>query len=175
MEGYIIPECNFDTVLVKAILHDKVIVNHKKGCNNVVKVMKDGKLKDQFAIGIVDRDKKDLDYLKEFEEYKQHNLNLYKHRSKPHFMIQLDPPLERWILLVAKEAGLNVEDFGLPSDIGELKKLTKSDLADETEELWRFCYALLNSKSLTIGRFAKWIKYFKKERYKSDINVLLNG
>ena len=48
MEGYILPECYFDTVLVKMILKGKTIVNHKKGCNNVIKAMKDGKLKDQF-------------------------------------------------------------------------------------------------------------------------------
>lgn len=175
MEGYIVPECYFDTVLVKAILQHEVIINHKKGCNNVVKVMEEGKLKDQFAVGIVDKDKTDLDYLKEFREYEFQNLNLFKHKAKPHFMIQLNPPLEKWILKVTEEAGLNIEDFGLPSDVAKLKKLTKSELADETTELWNLCYALLNSESATIGRFAGWVRYFKEKRYHSDINELLNG
>ncbi|MBS1916631.1 MAG: hypothetical protein JST87_10135 [Bacteroidetes bacterium] len=175
MEGYIVPECYFDTVLVKSVLYDKAIVNHKKGCNNVAKAMRDGKLKDQFAVGIIDKDKNELDYLNEFVEYNYEKMNLFKHNTKPHFIIQLCPALERWILSVCEEANINIEDYGLPNNMERLKKITKSELADETLELRNLCNALVSSESSTISRFARWISYLKENKYQTDINELKNA
>src|SRR2546428_5309548 len=104
MEGSFIPECYFDTVLVKTILQLKDVVNHQKGCNNVMKKMKDGNLKDSFAVGIVDKDNAVLNYLKEFNKYEFDKLNLFEHKLKPQFVIQLNPPFEKWLLEVAEEA-----------------------------------------------------------------------
>jgi len=176
MEGSFIPECYFDTVLLKSILQTKEVLNHKKGCNEVMRVMKEGKLKDTFAVGIVDKDKTELSYLKEFDKYEFENLNLYKHsnKRKHHYIIQLNPPLEKWILKVAKEANIDIIDFGLPNDIESLKKLTKSELAAETRELQSLCKTLLESDSRTIKRFAKWIRYLKDKNYQVDINELKN-
>lgn len=175
MEGSFVPECYFDTVLIKAILKTKNVINHKKGCINVMNVIEKGKLKGSFAVGIVDKDKTDLDYLIFFDKYEFEKLNLYKHKTKPQFVIQLNPPLERWILEVAQEANVAIEDFGLPSDIDKLKKVTKSELADETKELKELCKALLSSNSETIKRLSSWIKYLKEKNYKADINELING
>ncbi len=176
MEGYFVPECYFDTVLVKAILKEKLIVNHKKGCNNVIKSMSDGRLKDQFAVGIIDKDKNKLDYLKKFDMYEfPPHLILYNYKKKNHFVIQLSPPLEEWLLMVTIEAKINIVEYGLPSDIEKLKKITKSELADESNELRDLCNALLSSQSETIKRFANWIRYFRDKKHQSDINELLNA
>ena len=55
-ELYIIPECYVDTNLLETLVPTAKGYNHQKGCNNVVKVMKE-KLADEFAVGIVDKDK----------------------------------------------------------------------------------------------------------------------
>lgn len=175
MEGSFVPECYFDTVLVRAVLQTDKALNHKKGCNNVVKVMTEGRLKDVFAVGVVDKDKEELSYLNEFNGYKFDKLILHKHKNKHHYIIQLNPPIEKWITEVTDEANLDLEHFGLPKDIGKLKKLTKSELASETPELVSLCWALLQSNSQTISKFASWIRYLKENRYKSDINQLTNG
>jgi len=175
MEGSFIPECYFDTVLVKTILQLKDVINHQKGCNNVMKKMKDGNLNDRFAVGIVDNDNAVLNYFKEFNKYEFDKFNLFEHKIKPQFVIQLNPPLEKWLLEVAKEAKISVEDFGLPTDIEKLKKLTKSELADETKELKELCKALVNSNSVTIKRLSHWIQYLKKKNYQADIKVLINA
>ena len=65
----IVPECFIDTNLVETLLHLKQVdtdgVNHQKGCNTVVRVMTTSKaLKDSFALGIVDADKRPLSYVK---------------------------------------------------------------------------------------------------------------
>lgn len=175
--SHFVPECYFDTVLAKMALGlgEKDRLNHKKGCNNVTIAMEKGDLQDVFAVGIVDKDKRELDYLKEFDKYEFQNLNLYKHQSKHHYMIQLDPPLEQWILRIAEEGGINVLDYGLSTDINKLKKITKSELAEETTELRSLCRALLNSASPTMTRLCNWLNYFKEKQYQSDINELINA
>jgi hypothetical protein len=150
-------------------------LNHKKGCNNVVKAMREGQLQDMFAVGIVDKDKSELDYLAEFDEYRFDKLILHKHKTKHHYIIQLDPPIEKWIIGVVDEAGMDLDDFGLPKDFERLKKVTKSELARETPELVSLCRRLLQSDSATIERFARWISYLKENRYNSDINRLIDG
>lgn len=175
MEGSFVPECYFDTVLVRAVLQTDKALNHKKGCNNVVKVMTEGRLKDVFAVGVVDKDKEELSYLNEFNGYKFDKLILHKHKNKHYYIIQLNPPIEKWIIEVTDEANLDLGEFGLPKDIARLKKITKSELASETPELVSLCWALLQSNSETITRFANWIRYLKENKYKSDINQLKNG
>ena len=175
MEGSFVPECYFDTVLVRAILQTETALNHKKGCNNVIKAMEEARLKNEFAVGIVDKDKTELSYLREFDGYDFDNLILFKHKYKHHYIIQLNPPVEKWIIAVAKEANIDLPDFGLPLDFEKLKKITKSELASETPELVGLCWGLLQSDSPTIKRFQKWILYLRRHRYKSDINQLKNG
>ncbi|SRR5258708_21717916 len=175
MEGNFVPECYFDTVLVRAILQTESALNHKKGCNNVVKVMKEGRLKDEFAVGIVDKDKKELDYLSEFKEYDFDKLVLYKHKDKHHYVIQLNPPIEKWIIEVAEEASIDLELLGLPRDVERLKKITKSELVKETPELVSLCWALLRSNSATVKRFKDWITHLRDNKYKSNIKYLTNG
>lgn len=175
MEGSFVPECYFDTVLLRTVLQTDKALNHQKGCNNVMKVMEQGRLKDVFAVGVVDRDKNELEYLRKFDGYNFDNLILHKHKEKHHYVIQLDPPIEKWIIRIADEAGMDLTEFGLPKDFEKLKKITKSELARETPELFNLCWRLLQSDSSTIDRFAGWIRYLKENRYNSDINQLING
>ena len=175
MEGSFVPECYFDTVLVRAILQTDKVINHQKGCNNVINVMKEGRLSDAFAVGIVDKDKKELDYLKEFEKYDFDNLVLHKHQNKHHYVIQLNPPIEKWIINVASEAKIDIIKFGLPKEVDRLRKITKSELAKESPELVSLCLALVQSDSSTIRRLKSWIIYLRDNRYKSDIKYLTNG
>lgn len=50
-ELYIIPECYVDTNLLETLVPTAKGYNHQKGCNNVVKVMKE-KLADEFAVNL---------------------------------------------------------------------------------------------------------------------------
>ena len=110
MENNFVPECYFDTVLVRTILRTKHL-NHKKGCANVVKEISKGRLKDDFAVGIIDKDKKELVYIKDYceEQLKRDNLILFKHKSKPHYFILLVPALEMWIGNAANEGKVDIE------------------------------------------------------------------
>ena len=173
MENNFVPECFFDTVLVKTILNAKR-VNHQKGCSNVVKKISSGKLKDDFAVGIIDKDKRELNYLAEEckEVVNLENLVLLKHKTRQHYFIQLAPAIEVWILKVAKESDIDISTYALSNDLGELKKATKSKFAESDENLKRLCKKLVGSEGETIKILSSWLNYLFLENRNADINKL---
>src|SRR5882762_3666354 len=95
----IIPECYIDSCLIEVLLYaDRDHVNHQKGNGTVAREMKN-KFGDAFCIGIIDEDRKMLDYLIEFNPVTETiSLKLWKHKTKHHYMIQMRPVIESWIL-----------------------------------------------------------------------------
>jgi hypothetical protein len=67
MDQSVIPECFIDTNLLETLVPPITQYNHQKGCGTVTKVMKE-RFTDRFALGIIDKDKYEVEYLKEFEE-----------------------------------------------------------------------------------------------------------
>ena len=64
----IIPECYIDTAIVESLMNTDG-VNHQKGCNNVARTMQTARhLKDSFAIGIIDKDKREPSYVQQFTQ-----------------------------------------------------------------------------------------------------------
>lgn len=169
-----VPECYFDTTLVKAILGVKK-VNHQKGCATVVKEMRESKLlKSDFAVGIIDKDKRELDYIKDnFKiEINSGNLILLKHKEKPHYIVQVSPAIEKWILNVAEEGNIDIGDFGLPTDLNKLCKYTKTDKVDEDPNLIRFCQGLVNSESKTMRTLTLWLQYLFEHNRDADVEEM---
>lgn len=121
---YIIPECYVDTNLIETLIETGC--NHQKGCNQVAKVMKE-KFADRFAVGIIDADKRRPGYLDEFEELgATKHLRAFRHRERAHYMLMVDPAIERLIIDNAEAAAINLEDYDLAPDLENLKKQTKN-------------------------------------------------
>jgi hypothetical protein len=175
---HFVPECYFDTVILKALLKTSKRVLHRKGCNNVVNELKDRKkdLFDDFAVAIIDKDKKDLDYLKDCILIRnEKRLILWKHDVKNHFIIQIDPPIEKWIIEILSEHGLNIEDFGYPSDYKELKRAIKEDIDSEDDaKLKKLVRKIIDTDCSTIILFRNILNYLKENNYSVDINELKN-
>ena len=96
----IIPECYIGTNLVETLLNIKGCctegVNHQKGCNTVVKTMTNSrKLQDDFALGIVDADKRQPSYVaKECTPIAQTaHITLLKHRTNNHYFLRIAPAM----------------------------------------------------------------------------------
>lgn len=180
MDFAVIPECYIDTKLIKAIVPptSKNGYNHQHGCNTVVNLMK-GKLNDHFALGIVDKDKVELPYTQEFELISEisNSLKLYKHTEKHHYLIFICPAAERWILDRAEESSISLEFFGLPNDLNELRKITKTSTSEEKDpyssNLSGLFKALYNSQNQIISILALWITYLKQYHYHADVNELI--
>jgi hypothetical protein len=128
MDLCIVPECYVDTNLIETLVPPAGKgYNHQKGSGTVARTMQKG-LANGFALGIIDKDKKELDYLNEFEEVVvEENHILHKHTSKPHYIIQIKPAIERFILEAASSVGISVTEFDLPVDLEKLKQISKTE------------------------------------------------
>ena len=173
---HFVPECFFDTVLLKALLQTTKRVRHKRGCDNVLRELESERLKDDFAVALIDRDKREPSYLKSCSvHFNNHKLLLWKHSYKQQFIIQLNPPLEKWIIEVLDEAGLKIESFGYPRDVKLLKGRIKNDIDNEADEkLSTLMRAIINTDCDTIRKMKAVLLYLKEKNYAADINELKN-
>lgn len=165
MDLAVIPECYVDTNLVETLVPPQKQYNHQKGCGTVTKVMKE-KFTDSFAIGIIDKDKKEVEYLKEFAEVaKSDGLVLHKHKAKPHYIIQIVPGMERFIFKCLAECGITPEDFELPGDLELFRKESKTTNSKDDDRFRRLFKALRNAQAVDIIRLLNLITYLKYKNY----------
>jgi|GEM_PF-664332 len=174
-----VPECFFDTVLFKKILQTNKRLKHTKGCQNVINRFRNingrkGDLYDRFGVGMVDKDKLDLDYLKDCDSVLTHeNLILWKYPGKQHYIIQLNPPLEKWVLRILQESGINIEDLGYSSDLRKLKRQLKDDIDDEeNEKLNIIIHKIVNSKHPVVEKLKTILLYLKEKTMLANIEEL---
>lgn len=169
----IIPECYTDTNLIETITNSFNKFNHQMGCNNVSKTMQSPKLIDSFAVGIIDKDKRAIKYLDTFEKITESvNIFLFKHPDKHHYIVQISPAIEKFILNVAKEVGVKPETFGLPDEFEHLKKITKRKTSRHDLSLRQLFLELKNNKAQQIVTLAKWISYLKEKNYEANMEEL---
>lgn len=174
MDLAVIPECYVDTNLVETLVPPQKQYNHQKGCGTVTKVMKE-RFTNSFAVGIIDKDKKEVDYLKEFEELnKTDGLILHKHKTRPHYIIQIVPGMERFIFKCLADAGLSPADFELPEDLDLFRKESKTINSKDDDRFKRLFKALRNAGTEDILRLSAIIKYLKENTYKTDEGELKN-
>lgn len=159
-----------DTNLVSTLLGG-IGVNHQKSCNNVVALMK-GRFGDDFAVGIIDNDKRRPNYLDAcIKLAKSDHLQLYKHPQKHHYIITVSPAAEVFILDAAESAGISLGDYDLPSDLKGLLKITKHVVTNKNPKL----ICLFRDLSLT-GEFrllGKVLNYLFEHEYKSNQDELV--
>ena len=130
--------------------------------------------KEGFALGIIDKDKRDIDYLKEFEKIKEveNELILWKHKENHHYLIQICPAIESWILRRATEMKLNLEDFGLKNTLNELRDFTKNVTSQKDERLKKVFRVMRNSDNMVVTTLRSWIVNLKENKFKVDIDTL---
>lgn len=173
--NFIIPECYIDTCLIEVLLKaGKNLANHQKGNGTVAKKMKG--FAEVFCIGIIDEDRKTLDYLKEFQlKIASDNLKLWKHDTLHHYVIQLCPVIERWIMNDCLNRGITLQDLNLPTDLKKFTKITKSISSRNDNRLIRLFKTMLKEECESLLRLKNWIEYLKQHKYNSDINELVNA
>ena len=173
MDLHILPECHVDTNLVETIVPPtKSGYSHRNGCDNVVKAMLEAKgLKDGFALGIVDEDKKRLKYSEEFELIADRTyLKLLKHPLKDHYLIYIVPAVEKWIIYNADEVNINLSDFGFPHNFSELTKHTKVQDSSKNPKFKKLFKALIKAEASGMMLLHKWINYLKEHPYDANLD-----
>lgn len=169
-ENLVLPECYIDTNLVNTLIGKSC--NHQKGCPTVFKVMNE-RLKDSFAIGVIDKDKREPKALESFmpicnNEY----IYLYKHANRPHYIIQVSPAEEVFILHAAAELGVHLSDFGLPEDLESLKQYTKRADA-KNSSLFTSLFMVLK-EAPTIKTMSMTLDYLLENKFSADTAILCN-
>ncbi len=178
MDNHIVPECYIDTMLVQTLVppEKNSRYNHQHGCFDVSNEMELYGLKDKFAIGIIDNDKKKAKYLKEFIEIDsiEDSLKLYKHETFPQYFIEINPAIEIWILKVCEQEGIDIDKFDLPNNLKGLRKITKPQTSSKDK---RFIDLFLRSKvssNKSVLKLKAWVNLLKEKNYAVDINELIN-
>jgi hypothetical protein len=171
MDQSIIPECYVDTNLIETLVPPNGQYNHQKGCGTVTKVMRT-RFFDRFAIGIIDKDKIEVEYLREFTEVcTKGSLILHKHKIRHHYIIQIHPAMEKFIMSNAASAGISLSDFDLPTGLDEFKHETKKVNSKNDYRFRRLFKTLHNNGAPEIIRLSAWIKLLKEQNYTVDINA----
>jgi len=174
MNGFaIIPECYIDTCLTETITSCFDRFNHQKGCGTVSKVMRE-KFNDNFALGIIDKDKNKIPYLQEFDLIaSKDSLYLYKHRTNHHYIIQIAPAIEKFFLKAAKEKDIDITTFGFPVELKELTKVTKQ-ISDKNEADFKMFKQLFKelSDATEMVMLSNLILYLGDNMYKADMEKL---
>ncbi len=173
MDLCVIPECYVDTNLLETLVPPKSRYNHQKGCGTVVKVMRE-RFSDDFALGIIDKDKKDVDYLREFDIiHSKGNLFLHKHRIKHHYIIQISPAIERFIMDAVSIVNFQLDKYNLPSTFEELKKVSKSVNSKEDHRFKKLFRDLKKTGVTELSTLANWIEHLKSNRYNLNLDILM--
>lgn len=168
--NYIIPECYVDTNLIETLVKAQGC-NHQKGCNQVCKVMKE-KFAERFAVGIIDADRRRPSYLAEFNKIGERgHLQVLKHSVRPHFIILISPAIDQFILDLASEQNINLQNFNLPSDLQSFTRQSKNVLSNKDKRFRSLFYALKSATEISI--FASLLSYFNNYQYSSTPDDIL--
>lgn len=175
MDLHIIPECYIDTKLIKSLVPPIKSYNHQKGCSTVVNVMQE-KFKSNFAIGIVDRDKRELKYAEKFTLVFEITSSLQLFKYENHYLIFICPAMEKWIIANADSAGLSLANYNLPHDFKELRSITKSSKS-ESDDIhsndFKYLFReLKRANPLSIAVLKFWIEYLKSNPYSADVEYI---
>lgn len=164
----VIPECYIDTNLVNSLIGKKC--NHQKGCPMVFKVMNE-RMGDSFAIGVIDKDKREPKAMTDFSLIcNDHYIYVYKHVTRPHYILQVAPAEEVFILHAAEEMSINMADYGLPSELEKLKLYTKKVDA-RSDSLFSSLFSVLQY-SPTIAKMKKILGYLLDYKYTADSDII---
>ena len=169
----VLPECYIDTMLIGTLLNADV--NHKYGCNEIAKDMKKGRHKDDFAIGIIDNDKRTPPYADDFDEVgKTENMIILKHKKKHQYMIKIGQEhkaIETFIKANVEAIGMTMEKFDLPSDLDALTDITKNSITTRKDpRILKVCKAIQASPE--VARLKDVLDYLISKKYTVDVNVL---
>ncbi len=172
----IISECYIDTNLIETIVPSINACNHQKGCGTVTMIMQK-KFQDKFAVGIVDKDKKELKYANEFDEIiNLVDLQLFRHKnySIHHYLIFIKPAIEVWILNASKEAGISMIEYGLSDDLFILTKRTKKITSKNDNDFKKLFKELKGNNLKNINILSAWLKYLHEKTYNTNLYDLIN-
>lgn len=168
----VFPECNVDTNLVGYLLGG--YPKHKSSCNEVVKAVNGT---DQFAIGIIDADKRPATMDDGFAEYRlnepvdgsNRHVAMFAHSDGKRFLFTVKPAMDKFILDAAKAEGVDMNAAGYDSTLDGFKRETKRIQAATDPKLRRLFDMISGYPELQCLR--NTLKYLMHKQYDADPQV----
>lgn len=110
------------------------------------------KFANQFAVGIIDADKKEPPALNDYNDTIAQNeeLTLRKDPSANHYILQVNHVMENFLLDCAKEIGYDMSELGIVQTLEGLKNITKNKNSQENPLVSKLVKNLKAAKSLKI-------------------------
>lgn len=169
---YVIPECFVDTNVIQTLIQKKG-VNHQMSCSQVIKVMSD-KFSENFAVGIIDADKKEPRSINDFNVFigKSEELTLLKKENKPHYLVKINNVMETFLLHCAKEIGYDMSQLGIESTLAGLKRITKIKSSQENPVVTKLVKKLRPSTSMNL--LSEILLYLMENQYSTSTEELKN-
>lgn len=162
----IVPECYVDTKLAEILAESSTKFNHQKGHGNVANKMQFD-VKNQFALGIIDEDTIKVRKAKYFSEFKniktENSLTLQKHNELNHYLIIINPAIEKWLLENAKISGVIPDNLG--NELEDLKSFTKKKAIYKNQGFYVFVKKLIRNQAPGIITLKLWIEQFLANEY----------
>ena len=157
----IVPECYVDTRLAEILTQSSKKFNHQKGHGNVAnKMLFD--LQNEFALGIIDNDSIKVRKAKYFSNFvsikNENNLILEKHPYQKHYLIIIDPVIEKWLLNNAN--AVNVAPKNLGVQLQDLINFTKQKNIYENNDFTVFIKELIKQQAPGIITLKTWLEKF---------------
>lgn len=162
----ILPECYVDTNVVQTLLKQKG-ANHQKSCSMVLKIIRE-KFTDQFAVGIIDSDKKEPKSLNDYTELIASNeeLTLLKNPKADHYILQVNHVMENFLLVCANEVGYDMSIIGIENSLKGLKTVTKKRDSQENPLITKLVKSLQDSMNMDIMKNV--LNYLINHPYDAD-------
>lgn len=169
------PECYLDTNLVEVLLNKPYAVNHKKGNSSIVKAMDSDRLKNGFVVALIDDDKVKVKVLENYTKINRlckTTLKLFKHPQRTHFVIQVAPAIEKWILNECEKGGINLEEFGLPGELSGLRHM--KGLSQRNDGRFKNLFKCMADVEACdeIIEMKKWLMFFRDNNIQTNIDLL---
>jgi hypothetical protein len=174
------PECCLDTCLIEFLLGKANPVNHQKGNSSIAARMKSSKYKNSFVVGIIDQDKRKLEYLNEFFEkpLSPNGLKIFQHKNNKtkHFFIQICPAIEAWMIEECRKANIDPahQKYNLPNTVKALSKLKSALQKNDIRFKTLFSDLLNNENCNEMQTLKKYLHFLKEKNYDADLNQLTN-
>ena len=180
----VIPECCIDSNLFDVLLNfEKESVNHTKGNGTVVRKM-ENTFANLYCLGLIDKDKRDLPQIKNDYDFVElvgmgEYFKLFKHKQNHHYLIQIVPEIETWIINVVNELEINLNSFGIdvntPKTLASITKNVDKKKDPRFKSLFKEIVKHADEKQfLPVLKLMKIAELILKENYQLDINKLKN-
>ena len=113
---------------------------------------------------IIDKDKKEPKAVEQFVKIgESEHLVVSKHQTRHHYLIQIKPAIESFILDAAEELGIILSDYGLKTELEELRIISKTITAKKDDRFASLFYVLRSASHMQC--LSKILEYLLNEKY----------